>query len=111
MLLTDEQRQIRDKLREFARDRLAPNAAAWDREHTFPRDALRALGELGALGVVVPEAWGGAGLDYVCLAVALEEIAAASDPVCGSVRQKQPRRSPRASGGSRRSFCASVPNA
>jgi alkylation response protein AidB-like acyl-CoA dehydrogenase len=76
MLLTDEQRQIRDTLREFARERLAPNAAAWDREHTFPRDALRSLGELGALGVVVPEAWGGAGLDYVCLAVALEEIAA-----------------------------------
>ena len=76
MLLTDEQRQIRDTLRAFARDELTPNAAAWDREHTFPRKALRALGELGALGIVVPEAWGGAGLDYVSLAVALEEIAA-----------------------------------
>jgi butyryl-CoA dehydrogenase len=76
MLLTDEQRQIRDTLRAFARDELAPHAAAWDREHAFPRDALRALGELGALGIVVPEAWGGAGLDYVSLAVALEEIAA-----------------------------------
>ena len=76
MLLTEEQRQIRDTLRAFARDELAPHAAAWDREHTFPRDALRALGRLGALGIVVPEAWGGAGLDYVSLAVALEEIAA-----------------------------------
>ncbi len=76
MLLSDEQRQIRDTLRAFARDELAPNAAAWDREHTFPREALRALGSLGAFGIVVPEAWGGAALDYVSLAVALEEIAA-----------------------------------
>jgi len=76
MLLSPEQQQIRDTLREFARDELAPNAAAWDRYHTFPRDALRALGALGVLGIVVPETWGGAGLDYVSLAVALEEIAA-----------------------------------
>ena len=76
MLLTDEQRQIRDTLRAFARDELAPNAAAWDREHAFPRDALSKLGALGALGVVVPEAWGGAGLDHVSLALAMEEIAA-----------------------------------
>jgi alkylation response protein AidB-like acyl-CoA dehydrogenase len=76
MLLTDEQRQIRDTLRAFARDELAPHAAAWGREHTFPREALRELGALGALGIVVPEAFGGAGLDYVSLAVALEEIAA-----------------------------------
>src|SRR6188472_2769828 len=76
MLLTDEQRQIRDTLREFARAELAPHAAAWDRDHTFPREALRALGRLGVLGVVVPERFGGAELDYVSLAVALEEIAA-----------------------------------
>jgi alkylation response protein AidB-like acyl-CoA dehydrogenase len=76
VLLTDEQRQIRDTLRDFAREALAPYAPSWDREHRFPREALRALGALGALGVVVPEAWGGAGLDYVSLAVALEEIAA-----------------------------------
>src|SRR5439155_13235173 len=55
---------------------LAPNAAQWDREGRFPRDELRALGALGALGVVTPERWGGAGLDYVSLALALEEIAA-----------------------------------
>lgn len=76
MLLSDEQRQIRDTLRAFARDELTPHAPAWDREHRFPREALRALGELGALGIVVPETWGGAGLDYMSLAVALEEIAA-----------------------------------
>ena len=76
MLLTEEQGQIRDTLRAFAQDELAPHAAAWDRDHAFPREALRKLGELGALGIVVPEAWGGAGLDYVSLAVALEEIAA-----------------------------------
>ena len=76
MLLTDEQRQIRDTLREFARAELAPHAAAWDRDHAFPREALRALGRLGALGIVVPERFGGAELDYVSLAVALEEIAA-----------------------------------
>jgi hypothetical protein len=63
-------------LRAFARDELAPHAPAWDREHRFPREALRALGDLGALGIVVPDTWGGAGLDYLSLAVAMEEIAA-----------------------------------
>jgi alkylation response protein AidB-like acyl-CoA dehydrogenase len=81
MLLNDEQRQIQQTLRAFAQEVLAPNAATWDREHRFPRDALRALGELGALGIVVPEQWGGAGLDYVSLAVALEEIAAGDGAV------------------------------
>src|SRR5919107_2797671 len=76
MRLTAEQELIRDTLREFARDELVPHAARWDREHTFPREALRTLGQLGALGIVVAEHWGGAGLDYVSLAVALEEIAA-----------------------------------
>jgi alkylation response protein AidB-like acyl-CoA dehydrogenase len=76
MLLTSEQAAIRDMVRAFAQERLAPNAARWDRDHVFPREELRALGELGAMGVVVPEQWSGAGLDYVSLAVALEEIAA-----------------------------------
>ena len=76
MLLNEEQKLIQAALRDFARRELAPHAARWDREHTFPRQALQALGGLGALGVVVPESWGGAGLDYVSLAVALEEIAA-----------------------------------
>jgi alkylation response protein AidB-like acyl-CoA dehydrogenase len=76
MLLTEEQSAIRETIGAFARERLAPNAARWDREHAFPREELRELGALGALGVVVPERWGGAGLDYISLAVALEEIAA-----------------------------------
>ena len=76
MLLTPEQEQIRDMLRDFSREQLAPKAAEWDRTSHFPREELRRLGELGACGMVVPEEWGGAGLDYVSLALALEEIAA-----------------------------------
>jgi len=76
MLLDDQQRLVRDTMRSFAAERLAPHAARWDREHHFPREELRALGELGAMGVVVPDRWGGSGLDYVSLAVTLEEIAA-----------------------------------
>ena len=76
MLLTETQQLIRDTMRAFAQERLAPNAPRWDRESHFPRAELAALGELGALGVVTPERWGGAGLDYMSLAVALEEIAA-----------------------------------
>jgi len=76
MLLTEEQRLVRDTIRSFAQTELAPNAARWDREHRFPREALHALGALGALGMVVPERYGGAAMDYVSLAVTLEEIAA-----------------------------------
>jgi butyryl-CoA dehydrogenase len=76
MLLTSEQEQIRDMLRDFAREQLAPKAAEWDRTAHFPLAELRQLGELGAYGMVVPEQWGGTGLDYVSLALALEEIAA-----------------------------------
>jgi hypothetical protein len=76
MRLSPEQQLVQDTMRAFARDELAPHAAQWDREHRFPREALRALGGLGALGMVVPERYDGAGMDYVSLAVALEEIAA-----------------------------------
>jgi butyryl-CoA dehydrogenase len=76
MILTQEQEMIRDSLRAFAQERLAPFAAEWDRQHTFPADALRELGELGALGMVVPEQWGGAGMDYMSLVLVIEEIAA-----------------------------------
>ena len=76
MILSDEQVMIREAMRTFARERLAPFAATWDRTHAFPSGALRELADLGALGMVVPEAWGGAGLDYVSLALAIEEIAA-----------------------------------
>lgn len=76
MILSDEHQMIRDALRSFAQERLAPNAARWDREHHFPRDELQELAALGAFGVAVPEQYGGAGLDYVALALVLEEIAA-----------------------------------
>ncbi len=76
MILTEEQEMIRDTMRTFAQERLAPFAADWDRNHTFPREALNELAELGALGMVVPEEWGGAGMDYMSLVLALEEIAA-----------------------------------
>ncbi len=76
MILTEEHQMIRDALRTFAQERLAPNAARWDREHHFPKDELKELAQLGAFGVAVPEQYGGAGLDYVALALVLEEIAA-----------------------------------
>lgn len=76
MILSEEHQMIRDALRTFAQERLAPQAARWDREHVFPRDELKELATLGAFGVAVPEEYGGAGLDYVALALVLEEIAA-----------------------------------
>nr|WP_314545033.1 acyl-CoA dehydrogenase family protein [uncultured Massilia sp.] len=76
MILTEEHQMIRDALRAFAQERLAPNAARWDRDHHFPKEELQELARLGAFGVAVPEEYGGAGLDYVALALVLEEIAA-----------------------------------
>ncbi|MBL0208082.1 MAG: acyl-CoA dehydrogenase family protein [Propionivibrio sp.] len=76
MILTHEHEMIRDSLRAFAQERLAPFAGEWDRHHTFPAAALRELGELGALGMIVPEQWGGAAMDYLSLVLVLEEIAA-----------------------------------
>ena len=76
MILSDEHAMIQDALRTFSRERLAPNAARWDKEHHFPKAELKELAALGAFGVAVPEALGGAGLDYVSLALVLEEIAA-----------------------------------
>uniref|UniRef100_Q47JX6 3-sulfinopropanoyl-CoA desulfinase n=1 Tax=Dechloromonas aromatica (strain RCB) TaxID=159087 RepID=Q47JX6_DECAR len=76
MILTQEQEMIRDSMRAFAQERLAPFAAEWDKNHTFPAEALKELGELGAMGMVVPEEWGGAGMDYMSLVLTLEEIAA-----------------------------------
>ncbi len=76
MILSEEHQMIRDALRSYAQDRLAPNAARWDREHYFPKEELKELAQLGAFGVAVPEQYGGAGLDYVSLALVLEEIAA-----------------------------------
>jgi hypothetical protein len=76
MILPDQHQMIRDALREFSQQQLAPQAAAWDRERRFPREALTQLAQLGTFGVAVPEALGGAGLDYLALAIVIEEIAA-----------------------------------
>jgi len=76
MLLTPDQEMIRDAVRAFAQEQLWPHAARWDKEHTFPREAHRGLAALGAYGICVPPEYGGAGLDYVSLALVLEEIAA-----------------------------------
>jgi alkylation response protein AidB-like acyl-CoA dehydrogenase len=75
--LTDEQREIRDLARRFADERIAPHAAAWDREHRFPADVFRALGELGLMGVCVPEEHGGAGADFLSYVLVLEELSRA----------------------------------
>ena len=76
MLLNEAQLMVRDMARRFATEVLAPNAAAWDRDRTFPRDAVRQMGELGLMGMLVPTEYDGPGLDHVAMAVALEEIAA-----------------------------------
>lgn len=76
MLLSEDQVLIRDMARRFAVERLAPQAAAWDETHHFPAEVLREMGELGLMGMLVPEAWGGTFTDTVAYALAIEEIAA-----------------------------------
>jgi butyryl-CoA dehydrogenase len=72
--LTDEQRQVKDLCRDFADNELKPHARRWDEQHHFPADAVKKLGEMGLLGVAIPAEWGGAGMDNVTYAVAMEEI-------------------------------------
>jgi butyryl-CoA dehydrogenase len=76
MLLNADQEAIRDAVRDFAQAELWPHASRWDREHSFPKEAHAGLAALGAYGICVPEEDGGAGLDYLTLALVLEEIAA-----------------------------------
>jgi len=76
MLLTEEQSMIRDMARDFARERLAPHAAEWDRQSRFPKEAFKEMAALGLMGMLVPPEWDGAGVDHVGYALALEEIAA-----------------------------------
>ncbi len=126
MILNAEQEMIRDSVRAFARERLAPNAAKWDRESTFPREALRGLGEMGLYGIAVAEEWGGAGMDYLALALAMEEIAAGDAATStiiavnnlvtgivngyGSPAQKQEFLKPLASGARLGCFCLTEPH-
>ncbi|MCB0161586.1 MAG: acyl-CoA dehydrogenase family protein, partial [Caldilineaceae bacterium] len=79
--LNDEQRMIQDSVRKFAREKILPNARDWDRQGFFPRELLREMGQLGYLGVPVPEEYGGAGLDYISEAIVFEEIGYADSSV------------------------------
>ena len=128
MVLSEQHQMIRDALRTFARERLLPNAARWDREHHFPQDELKELAALGAYGVAVPESLGGAGLDYLALALVLEEIAAGDGgtstvisvnncPVCSiammyaNPAQKEQWLRPLAQGEMLGAFCLTEPHA
>jgi butyryl-CoA dehydrogenase len=128
MRLTDEQRMLRDVARDFARTRLAPFAAERDREARFPAEALAELGKLGFMGMLVPEAYGGAGADHVGYALALEEIAAGEGAVStilsvqnsvgcmpvlqyGSEEQRQRFLKPMARGEMLSCFCLTEPQA
>lgn len=127
-MLSQEHRLLREALRDFSATRLAPFAAQWDREHHFPAEQLKELAALGAFGIAVPEAWGGAGMDYTAIAVALEEIAAGdggtstiisvnNSPVCAilmryaSDAQKEQWLRPLASGQWLGCFCLTEPHA
>ncbi len=127
-MLKEEHRLLREAMREFAQARLAPFAAEWDRKHLFPQDALHELAQLGAFGIAVPQEWGGAGMDYTALAIALEEIAAGDGgvstivsvnncPVCAilmgyaSPEQKERFLRPLASGRALGAFCLTEPHA
>jgi len=81
MIPTEEQIMIRDLARAFAAEQIAPYAAEWEDKAYFPREVFTAMGKLGLMGMTVPEEWGGAGLDYVTYAMALEEIAAGDGAV------------------------------
>ena len=76
MLLSEDYLAVQDAVRSYVQAEIAPHAAAWDKSHQFPAAQLKGLAELGCYGVAVPPEWGGAGLDYLALAVILEEIGA-----------------------------------
>ena len=67
---TEEQEAFRKVVRDFAAREVAPHAADWDRDHVFPTDTVRAMGELGLFGLVFPEEYGGGGADFTTLCIA-----------------------------------------
>ncbi len=84
MKLSEQQRMIRDMASDFAREKLAPFAALWDRESRYPAEAIAEMGRLGLMGMLLPEEWDGAGADHIAYALALEEIAA-GDASCSTI--------------------------
>jgi alkylation response protein AidB-like acyl-CoA dehydrogenase len=127
MLLSEDHRAVQDAVRAYVKDRIAPKAAEWDKSHHFPKAELRGLAELGCYGVAVPTEYDGAGLDYLALAIILEEIAAGDGatstvvsvnncPVCsilmafGNDEQKQRFLKPLARGDQLGAFCLTEPH-
>ena len=127
MLLSEDHRAVQDPVRSYVQDCIAPNAAHWDKHHQFPHEELKGLAALGCYGVAVPPEWDGAGLDYLALAVILEEVAAGDGatstvvsvnncPVCsilmafGNDDQKERFRKPLARGDMLGAFCLTEPH-
>ena len=127
MLLTEDHLAVQDAVRAYVQDRIAPQAAEWDRRKHFPKAELRGLAALGCYGVAVPAEYDGAGLDYLALALILEEIAAGDGatstvvsvnncPVCsilmafGNEDQKQRFLRPLARGDMLGAFCLTEPH-
>lgn len=127
MLLSDDHIAVQDAVRAYVHDRIAPQAARWDKSRHFPREELRGLADLGCYGVAVPTDFDGAGLDYLALAIILEEIAAGDGatstivsvnncPVCsilmafGNDDQKQRFLKPLARGDLLGAFCLTEPH-
>ena len=128
MILSEEQTLIRDTARAFAQEKVAPHVRAWEAAGEIPRAVLSEMGQLGFLGMTVPEEWGGAGADMVSYVLALEEIAAAdgglstvmsvnNSPDCaallayGSTEQKEKWLKPLARGELLGAFCLTEPHA
>jgi len=82
MSLAPHHEKLRDAVRRYARDQLAPNAPAWDRDSHFPREQVQGLAAMGLMGVAIPEDWGGAGMDYTSLAIACDEVSAGDGATC-----------------------------
>jgi butyryl-CoA dehydrogenase len=127
MLLTEDHIAVQDAVRAYVQDRIAPQAARWDKAHHFPKDELKGLAALGCYGVAVPTEYDGAGLDYLALALILEEVAAGDGatstivsvnncPVCsilmafGNEAQKQQWLKPLARGDMLGAFCLTEPH-
>ena len=81
LFLNEEQNMLRETLRNFADSELKPFAAQWDQKHEYPEEAMKKMGDLGIMGLMCPEELGGANMDYLSYAIAMEEISRG----CGSV--------------------------